>query len=180
MENTTGKEGKGVKGTGFEGETGSNHYSQLPSSSNAAFGIDADIAAGVSNEHGEVAEGDSSMKGFGIDGSISDGTVPARRTDDFVNAGKSRGNFGVSAKTGGHASANPDSYYGSGARKEGTAAQYGQPGRGGSMAQAIKGLSGATGGGTPPDQKVGKDAAAATLQSKLDAGKGIKGSNATD
>lgn len=186
MEKITGKEGKGVQGTGFEGETGSNSYSQLPKSSNAAFGIDEQVAVGVSESattpdshgqnFGESGGGDEASSGnerFGL-GSIADGTVPARRTDDVVNSGPTRGDFGRSAK-GGTTSVNEDGYYGSGARKVGTAAAFGEPGRGGSMALAAKGLSGNTSGASPQLQK-GTDSAEAALKSKGLAHKGIKGS----
>jgi hypothetical protein len=188
MEKITGKEGKGVSGSGFTGETGSNGYSQLPRSSNAAFGIDEDIAVGVSeaattpNSKG-LNVGDStggeetpmSNSKFGIGDDIAGGTVPSRRGDDVVNAGGPAPTFGVSAKSGGAKMLNPDDYYGSGARKAGTAAQFGEPGRGGSMALAAKGLSGNTSGASPDLQK-GTDSAEAALKSKGLAHKGIKGS----
>lgn len=160
MEKVTGKEGKGVQGTGFEGETGSNHYTQSPPSSNANLGIDASVAAGsseaattpdtkgqnVGSDRGSTGEDNMSNAKFGIGEDISAGTVPSRRMDDVVNAGGPAPRFGVSALSGGAKTLSPDDYYGSGARKSGTAAQFGQPGRGGSMALAIKGLSGSTGG----------------------------------
>lgn len=171
MEKVTGKEGKGVKGTGFEGATGSNHYTQGPPSSNANLGIDADIAAGSSEsavtpdshmlnagQTGSQGEDDMSNAKFGIGDDISAGTVPARRTDDAVNAGNKEGRFGLSAKGGNKTGLNEDDYYGSGARKAGTAMAGGAPGRGGSMAFAIKGLSGGTGGSMSQSDQPAKGA----------------------
>lgn len=187
MEKVTGKEGKGVKGTGFDGGGSSNSYSQLPRSSNAAFGIEADVAIGVSEsattpdshlpnvgETGSTGEDDMSNAKFGIGEDISAGTVPSRRQDDMVNASGPAPRFGVSAKSGGAKMLSPDSVYGSGARRAGTAAQFGEPGRGGSMALAARGLSGNTSGASP-DLQTGTDSAAATLKSKGLAHKGLKG-----
>lgn len=158
MEKVTGKEGKGVKGTGFEGATGSNHYSQSPPSSNAGLGIDADIAAGssesartpqikglnVSSDTSSQGEDNMSNAKFGIGPDISTGTV--RGGLEGVNAKRSPGEFGKSALGGSSGMTNEDSMYGSGARKAGTAAASGEPGRGGSMGFAIKGLSGNSAG----------------------------------
>lgn len=177
MEKVTGKEGKGAKGSGFTGNTGSNSYSQLPTSSNAAFGIDADIAAGTAEIDGEQADGDSSYAAFGIDASISDGTVPDRRVDDFAGPKGHRGDFGVSAKSGGHAMT-AGSIYGSGARNEGTAQGPGTPGRSGSMGLAIKGLSGATGGGDISIPGGAPALEAPNAKSRRAAEKGLKGSAA--
>lgn len=184
MDKVTGKEGKGVKGTGFEGETGSNSYSQLPSSSNANLGIDADIASGYSDSAatpdshmqnaggtGDTDNQDSSNAGLGIQ-DYEDGTVPARRKDDMVNAGPTRGDFGRSAK-GGSTNVSEDGYYGSGARKAGTAAQFGEPGRGGSMALAARGLSGNTSGASS-SAKQPAEGAQKDLKKAED---GIKGSS---
>lgn len=143
MEKITGKEGKGVSGSGFEGRTGGNSYSALPKSSNAAFGIDADVASGigeaVSNTKGMSAqnvgasEGKSSRKNLGYDEPWAKGTVA--QYDE-------RGEFGVSAKSGGYKPMGAD-IYGSGARSKGTASESGgDPGRTGSMALAKAGLSG--------------------------------------
>lgn len=189
MEKVTGKEGKGVTGSGFTGETGSNNYSQLPKSSNAAFGIDEDVAVGVSesaatpstkglNVGGDTAsqnDDDMSNAKFGIGDDIAGGTVPSRRKDDMVNSGGPAPTFGVSAKGGNKTGLDEDSYYGSGARKAGTAAAFGEPGRGGSMALAARGLSGNTSGASPQLQK-GTESADAALKSKGLAHKGIKGS----
>ena len=158
MEKTVGKEGKGVKGTGFEGATGSNHYQQGPPSSNANLGIDADIAAGssesartpqskglnVGSDTSSQGEDNMSNAKFGIGPDISTGTV--RGGLEGVLEKRSPGEFGLSAKGGNKTGLNEEEVYGSGARKSGTAAQFGEPGRGGSMALAIKGLSGGTGG----------------------------------
>lgn len=160
MEKVTGKEGKGVSGSGFTGPTGSNSYSQGAPSSNAALGIDASVAAGqseaattpntkglnIGNDTSSTPDQDTmSNAKFGIGDDIAAGTVEARKRDDMVNAGSKTPTFGVSAKSGGAKTLNEDEVYGSGARKAGTAAQFGEPGRGGSMALAIKGLSGGTG-----------------------------------
>lgn len=178
MEKITGKEGKGAQGSGFTGNTGSNSYSQLPPSSNTAFGIDEAIAAGTAEIDGEVADGESSFAAFGIDASITDGTVPDRRVDDFAGPKGHRGDFGVSAKSGGHAQVNPDSMYGSGARKEGTAQGPGNPGRSGSMGLAIKGLSGTTGGGDISIPGGAPALGAPNAKSRRAAEKGLKGSAA--
>ena len=178
-------ENDGAKGSGFTGPTGSNSYSQLPRSSNAGLGIDAEVASGLSDSDstpdshmqnagptGDTDDKNSSNADFGIDGSISDGTVPARRKDDVVNAGPSRGDFGRSAK-GGSVKVSDDSYYGSGARKAGTAAAFGTPGRGGSMELAIRGLSGNTAGPAADNSKQ----PAVGAQRDLDlAERGMKGS----
>lgn len=189
MEKVTGKEGKGVQGTGFEGATGSNSYSQSPPSSNANLGIDPMVAVGVSESaatppsKGLNVGSDTSSQGednmsnakFGIGDDIAAGTVPSRRMDDVVNAAGPAPRFGVSAKSGGANMLNPDEIYGSGARRSGTAAQFGEPGRGGSMALAARGLSGSTSGASPQLQD-GTESAAAALKSKGLAHKGIKGS----
>lgn len=185
MDKTTGKEGKGVKGTGFEGETGSNSYSQLPASSNANLGIDADVAAGysesartpqstglnVGSDTSSQGEDNMSNAKFGIGDDIAAGTVPSRRMDDVVNAAGPAPRFGVSAKSGGAKMLNPDEYYGSGSRKEGTAQSGGVPGRAGSMAMAIKGLSGST-GGMPANEQ----AAQGAQKSKDKSRSGLSGS----
>lgn len=152
MDKITGKEGKGVSGSGFEGRTGSNSYSALPKSSNAALGIDADVAAGrgeaVSSSKATglnvgSKETMSSRKNLGYDEPWAKGTVGA--TENFGGYGAvadDRGEFGVSAKSGGHAEMGP-AIYGSGARVKGTAGnESGTPGQSGSMAFAKAGLSG--------------------------------------
>lgn len=156
MDNKTGKEGQGVKGSGFEGRTGSNSYSALPKSSNAELGIDADVCAGrseaVSNTNYGSAqnvgakEGQSSRAKLGYDEPWAKGTVGA--TENMGGYGPTaddRGEFGTSAKSGGHAEMGP-SIYGSGARVKGTASESGgAPGQTGSMAMARKGLGGSGG-----------------------------------
>ena len=161
MDKIQGKEGKGVQGSGFTGSTGSNSIGSLPKSSNAALGIDASVAAGFSeaattpNTKGlNVGDSTSSTPDqdtmsnakFGIGDDIAAGTVPSRRADDFVNKGKIAPRFGVSALSGGAKMLSQDEILGSGSRKEGTMATFGDPGRGGSMAMAIRGLSGSTKG----------------------------------
>ena len=154
MESITGKEGKGVQGSGFTGSTGSNSIGSLPKSSNAALGIDAQVASGVSESassaksHGlnvggsTASEGNDDMSNakFGIGPDISTGTV--RGGIEGVNEKRRPGEFGLAVSGGNKTGLNEDEYYGSGARKAGTAAAAGEPGRGGSMAFAIRGLSG--------------------------------------
>jgi hypothetical protein len=178
---TLSHENDGAQGSGFTGKTASNNYSELPRSSNAELGIDANVAAGVSDEHGEIADTTSSLKNWGVGPEITSGTVPARRLNDITTKDGYRGQFGTSALSGGTSKVNEDTVIGPGARKAGTAAaSFGEPGRGGSMALAINGLSGSTSGPDLEDQKVGKSASAATLKSRADAAKGLKGSNRTD
>lgn len=191
METIKGKEGKGVQGTGFDSAgVSSNSYSQLPSSSNAAFGIDANVAAGVSEAAGTPdshmqnsgpagADGNDDTMGvakkFALDADVVTGTV--RGGLEGVTAKRSPGVFGVSAKSGNPpAELNEDEYYGSGARKSGTAAQFGEPGRGGSMALAARGLSGNTSGASGKAVQPAQGA----QKSKVDAQAGLKGSNSSD
>src|SRR5712664_4877144 len=113
------KENQGAVGAGFEGRTSSNSYSALPRSSNASLGIDSDVADGrgvaVSNTNYGSAqnvgakEGMSSNRNLGLDDeAVPEGTVGARENMDYgpTDAGRGtqmqRGNFGVSAKSGGH------------------------------------------------------------------------------
>lgn len=178
MDKIQGKEGKGVQGSGFTGSTGSNSIGSLPKSSNAALGIDASVAAGYSdaattpNTKGLNVGDNTSSTGtddmtnakFGIGPDISTGTV--RGGLEGVNAKRSPGEFGLSAKGGSKTGLNEDEYYGSGARKAGTAAASGDPGRGGSMAFAIRGLSGnqsgpAASGAAQPAEGAQKDLAKA-------------------
>lgn len=162
MDKITGKEGKGVKGTGFSGGTGSNSYSALPGSSNANMGIDADVAAGYGDAVTGQAKGGgqnvgdkghqaSSRAGLGYDEDWATGTVGARENMGGIGPADDRGVFGTSAKSGGHSEGSTSSTLGSGARAKGTAgSETGVPGRSGSMALAFKGLSGSTGGGIAP------------------------------
>ena len=178
MEKVTGKEGKGVQGSGFTGATGSNEVGSLPRSSNANLGIDASVAAGSSDaattpdSKGKNQGRDTSSTGtdnmsnekFGIGADISTGTVRGGKRG--VNDKQEAGLFGVSALSGGAKMLDPDSVYGSGARKSGTAAVFGEPGRGGSMAMAVRGLSGnsagpAASGASQPAKGAQKDLKAA-------------------
>ena len=181
MEKVTGKEGKGVTGSGFTGATGSNSTGSLPKSSNAALGIDAGVASGQAEavdgrdskgqnvgSGGEEGASGNSKFGFGPD--ITTGTV--RGGIEGVNAKRSPGEFGKSAH-GGNSAANVGDFYGSGARKEGTAAASGEPGRGGSMAFAIRGLSGNASG---PAASGARQPAVGTQKDLTEAEKGMKGS----
>lgn len=157
MDTKTGKEGQGVNGSGFEGRTGSNSYSALPRSSNAGLGIDAEVAAGRGDARSNTnygsqlnvgaKEGKSSNANLGYDEPWAAGTVSA--TENMSGMGPrpdQRGQFGTSALSGGHQEGSTSETLGSGARAKGTAGnESGTPGRSGSMALAMKGLSGGSG-----------------------------------
>ena len=185
MERTVGKEGKGVQGSGFTGSTGSNSIGSLPKSSNAALGIDASVAAGyseaastpntkglnVGDSTSSTGTDDMSNSKFGIGPDISTGTV--RGGIEGVNEKRRPGEFGKSALGGNPTMANEDEVLGSGARKAGTAAAAGEPGRGGSMAFAIRGLSGNTSG---PDASGAAQPVAGAQKDLAKAEQGMKGS----
>ena len=154
MDTKTEKEGQGVKGSGFEGRTGSNSYSALPKSSNAGLGIDPNVARGVGNAVSNTntggaqnvgsKEGKSSNKSMGYDEPWATGTVGA--TENMGGYGPrpdDRGQFGVAVGSGGHKEGSTSDTLGSGARAKGTASDSGgRPGQTGSMAMAFSGLSG--------------------------------------
>lgn len=115
METIRGKEGKGAKGTGFNGAGGSSKIAHLPKASNSELGIDATVAMGgvmrpksnlkTSKEMNSGASvNKSSNKGVGIDADIAAGGV---RRSAKANGGMPRASLSEN--------------YGGGSRFEGVA-----------------------------------------------------------
>lgn len=173
------REGEGVKGSAGKLPVGGNSISTLPKSGLSGFGIDEETIAGrsvavsgsrASGQNVGAKQGKSSNKGVGIDDDVATGTVSA--TENFGGYGPAadkRGQFGTSARRGSVQQNDPGSTYGPDARRAGTAASGGgQPGRGGSMELARRGLSGGTSGGGVPSLP-----RRAANKSLADAGKGL-------
>lgn len=158
------KENQGAIGAGFEGRTSSNSYSALPRSSNAGLGIDPDVAAGKGNAISNTnygsqinvggSEGMSSRKNLGYDEPWASGTVGSTENQGGYGPASQgiskneRGQFGESVLAGSRSEGSTDATLGSGSRAKGTAGnESGTPGRSGSMAFAMKGLSATPGSG---------------------------------
>lgn len=123
-------------------------------SSNASLGIDPTVALGgkvkaasnsLANGGGNVGQKERKASlddNYGAQGfSARKGTQGARE-DMTIGPAADRGEFGTSAKSGGHAEGSTSSTFGAGSRNKGTAGgDSGTPGQTGSMAAARRGLN---------------------------------------